>query len=65
MYSDLSPREWEVAKLVARLHTNAEIAEILRISEHTVRFHVSNILGRLDVRSRREAVRRLFGEQST
>jgi DNA-binding CsgD family transcriptional regulator len=42
----LSPREMEVAHLVAEGLTNPQIAERLHISRHTVVSHVSNILGR-------------------
>jgi non-specific serine/threonine protein kinase len=48
----LSPREREVARLVADGLTNREIAERLIISEGTARVHVSHILDRLGLRSR-------------
>ncbi|HEY1324073.1 MAG TPA: LuxR C-terminal-related transcriptional regulator, partial [Streptosporangiaceae bacterium] len=48
----LSPREDEIAKLVARGRTNRQIAEQLVISERTVETHVSRILGKLQVESR-------------
>jgi DNA-binding NarL/FixJ family response regulator len=48
----LSPREREVAALLARGLTNAAIAEALVISERTVHRHVANILDKLDLRSR-------------
>jgi ATP/maltotriose-dependent transcriptional regulator MalT len=48
----LSPREDEVAELVARGRTNRQIAEQLVISERTVETHVSRILGKLRVESR-------------
>jgi non-specific serine/threonine protein kinase len=50
--SALSPREREVALLVAQGRTNREIAEQLVISEGTARVHVSHILDRLGLRSR-------------
>ena len=48
----LSPRELEVARLIARDHTNRRIAEALAIAEWTVDTHVRHILTKLNVRSR-------------
>jgi DNA-binding NarL/FixJ family response regulator len=53
--SDLSDRELEVLRLIARGATNREIAEALVISEGTVKNHISNILSRLGVRDRTQA----------
>lgn len=54
---DLSPRELDVLKLIARGHTNEEIAEILFIAIGTVKNHVANIYRKLpNVRTRSEAV---------
>ena len=53
----LTARELEVLGLLAGDLRNAEIAARLHISEHTVDHHVSAILTKLDVRSRREAAR--------
>ncbi len=52
----LTPREIEVLRLMAEGHQNKEIARLLGISEHTVKFHVNAILGKLSVQSRTEAV---------
>jgi DNA-binding NarL/FixJ family response regulator len=52
----LSDREREVLVLVARGHSNAEIADILGLEEATIKKHVSRILAKLDVRSRVQAV---------
>jgi DNA-binding NarL/FixJ family response regulator len=52
----LSPREREVLGLVAQGKTNAEIALVLVLSEHTVHRHVSNILAKLGTSSRAAAV---------
>ena len=41
--------------LVAKGHSNKEIAAILDITERTARTHVSNILGKLDLASRTQA----------
>ena len=54
----LSSREQEVLILLLDGATNGEIANTLYISENTVKKHVSNILIKMDVSSRRLAVRR-------
>ncbi|HZC99765.1 MAG TPA: response regulator transcription factor, partial [Actinomycetes bacterium] len=51
----LTPRELEVLRLVAAGRSNQQIAETLFISPKTASVHVSNILGKLGVRSRVEA----------
>ncbi len=51
----LTPRELEVLRCIAQGVENSEIAASLRISEATVRTHVSNILGKLHVPSRTQA----------
>ena len=48
----LTPREWEVARLVARGMTNREIAQSLVVSPRTVDGHVEHILAKLGFRSR-------------
>jgi NarL family two-component system response regulator LiaR len=53
---DLTAREREVLALMVRGMGNAEIAEQLVISESTAKFHVSNILSKLEAGSRAEAV---------
>jgi DNA-binding NarL/FixJ family response regulator len=57
----LTPRELEVLQLMARGLTNRQIARRLEISEHTVKFHAGAILGKLNARSRAEAVARAIG----
>ena len=54
--SSLSPREREVLGLVATGLPNKSIARSLGISDHTVKFHVSSVLTKLDAGSRTEAV---------
>jgi DNA-binding NarL/FixJ family response regulator len=53
----LTPREEEVVKLIAEAHTNAQIAEILHVSEKTVESHRANVLRKLGMRDRVELVR--------
>ena len=52
----LTPREREVLELLASGLSNKEIAWRMKISEHTVKFHVASIFGKLDVSTRTEAV---------
>lgn len=53
---DLTRREFEVLRLAGMGLGNKEIAGRLEISEHTVKFHISSILGKLHASSRTEAV---------
>jgi DNA-binding NarL/FixJ family response regulator len=52
----LTPREVEVLQLLAAGLGNKEVASRLAISEHTVKFHVASIMGKLGAASRTEAV---------
>ena len=52
----LTPREIEVLGMLAEGQSNKTIAHGLGISEHTVKFHVTSILGKLNAGSRTEAV---------
>jgi DNA-binding NarL/FixJ family response regulator len=53
----LTPREEEVVKLIAEAHTNAQIAELLHLSEKTVESHRANVLRKLGMRDRVQLVR--------
>jgi DNA-binding NarL/FixJ family response regulator len=54
--SPLTAREWEVIDLLKQSKTTDQIADELVLSPETIRSHVKNILRKLKVRSRREAV---------
>ena len=54
--AELTPREQQVLTLLAEGLTNKTIAHRLAISDHTVKFHVNAILGKLNAQSRTEAV---------
>lgn len=55
-FSVLTPRELEVLQELAKDATNHQIADRLFISENTVRNHVHNILEKLRISNRREAI---------
>ena len=55
---ELTSRESEVLRFLAEGLGNREIAVKLSISEHTIKFHIHSILGKLGVASRTEAVTR-------
>jgi len=57
----LSPREVEVMQLVARGYTDPEIGKLLKISARTVQRHITNILNKLDCRTRSQAVAQVIG----
>ena len=59
---DLSAREQEIARMVARGYTNKMVAAVLGISTWTVDTYLRRIFGKLDVRSRSAMVTRLTEE---
>lgn len=52
---NLTPREKEILSLLSQGFSNKQIAENLYVSEHTVRTHVQNLRGKLNVRSKFQA----------
>jgi two-component system, NarL family, response regulator LiaR len=62
--SSLTPREWEVLDLLCQARSTDDIADTLVLSCETIRSHVKNILRKLNVRSRQEAVMAARGLRS-
>ncbi len=62
-HPSLSPRETEIARMVALGHPNKIIADILDISEWTVGTHLRRIFSKLGVNSRTAMVTRLFEDE--
>lgn len=58
--SDLTPREMEVLELLIKGLSNKEIGDVLGCTENTAKFHVKNILVKLEVNDRTEAVTAAF-----
>ena len=56
----MTGRELEILHLVARGHTNAEIAERLWVTKWTVKFHLANAYRKLGVSNRTQAARYVF-----
>jgi len=55
-FNILSKRELEVLEMVAKGATNKEIANHLFISEHTVKVHLRNIMAKLHIHNRQQAI---------
>lgn len=58
----LSPREQEIARLVAQGLTTKQIAERAFVSENTVKMHLKRIFAKTDIRNRAELVQRIWRE---
>jgi len=56
LFDSLTEREWEVLRFLARGRRNDDVAAALFISPQTVQTHVRNLLGKLHVHSKLEAV---------
>jgi len=56
IFEDLTPRELQVLEQMAKGLANKEIADVLKITGHTVKDHLKSILGKLHVADRTEAV---------
>jgi DNA-binding NarL/FixJ family response regulator len=56
VFPELTVRERQVLDLVARAHSNGDIARHLHLSDKTVRNHISNILAKLQVADRAHAI---------
>lgn len=66
LFTELTPREWEVLQLIEQGCNNQQIASKLIIEKGTVKNHVHNILDKLDVHCRKQAAmlaRQLFAAQ--
>lgn len=52
----VTPREYDVLRLVAAGHTNGEIGERLRLSPNTVKTYLHNVMRKLDARNRAQVI---------
>ena len=52
----LSPRETQILEVIAEGHSNKEVAQLLCISNHTLKNHLNNIFKKLDVEDRTQAL---------
>jgi DNA-binding NarL/FixJ family response regulator len=56
LFEELTPREQQVLQLLVKGLANKQIADLLNISEHTVKDHLKSVFGKLQVVDRTEAV---------
>ena len=61
--SILTEREWDVIEQLTQGHRNREIAEMLDISENTVKYHIRRILHKLQMRNRTEVTAWAGGQE--
>lgn len=54
----ISKREYEVLQLIAKGMTNKQVADVLFVSENTIKTHIANLFAKLDVNRRTQAVQR-------
>ncbi len=60
MYSVLTKRERQIFEYLIQNYSTKEIASLLHISEKTVRNHISNVIIKLDVKGRAQALVKLL-----
>ena len=58
IHVDLTEREHEVLTYLAKGKSYRSIAEILFISQNTIKFHIKNIYDKLQVKSKEEAIQK-------
>jgi len=56
LFEELTPREVQVLQLLVKGLANKQIADLLNITEHTVKDHLKSVFGKLQVEDRTEAV---------
>ncbi len=54
----ISKREFDVLELIAKGHTNQEVADTLFVSTNTIKTHLANLFSKLDVNRRTQAIQR-------
>src|SRR5262249_50395550 len=52
----LTPREWDCLRMLAQGYREAEVAELLKISKSTLRFHIENVVRKFDCKTRTQAI---------
>lgn len=62
LHDSLSPRQKEIVELVCKGLTNKEVANQLHIAEKTVKFHLTGIFLRLEVRNRTSLAAKIRGD---
>lgn len=57
LYGNLSPRELQIISLIRFDMSNKEMADSLNVSPNTIKKHISNILQKLDIKSRQQIIK--------